>query len=100
MQRSQRNPPVAVVDQSPLRRAVITQPVVLDTPLLLPGTHKWRHSRFSRLGQALGLDQKQFPLPELQEGLAAFCIGTSAKHFFTAFCSAKHNTAEQLIPNE
>jgi len=96
MQRGQRDPSIAVIDQSPLRRAVITQPVVLDTPLLLPGAHKWRHSRFSRLGQALCLDQKQFPLSELQEGLATFRIGTSAEHFFTAFCSAKHNTTEQL----
>jgi hypothetical protein len=53
-----------------LRGAVITQPVVLDTPVLLPGTNERRRGRFSRFGHAVGLDQKQFALSELEEGLA------------------------------
>jgi hypothetical protein len=50
--------------------AIITQPVVLHAALQLPGTNKRRHRRFSRFGHALGLDQKQFAVSKLEEGLA------------------------------
>jgi hypothetical protein len=60
MQGSQGNSALPVINQSPMRGAVITQPVMLDAPLLLPGANKRRHGGFSRLGHAVGLDQKQF----------------------------------------
>jgi hypothetical protein len=44
---------------------------MLNAPLLLPGTNKRRRSGFSRFGQAIRLDQKQFALSQLEEGLAA-----------------------------
>ncbi len=87
---------VTVVDEGPVRGAVITQPVVLNAALLLPGSNKWRHGRFSWLGQAVGLDQKQFAFPEFEERFATLGISTSAEHFLTAFWSAKNNLAEQL----
>ncbi len=71
VQGSQRHSALPVVDESPVRGAVITQPVVLHAPLLLPGANKRRHGGFSGLGHAVGLDQKQLALSELQEGLAA-----------------------------
>jgi hypothetical protein len=36
--------------------AVITQPVMLDTALLLPCANEGWHCRFSRLVEAVGLD--------------------------------------------
>ena len=70
MQGSECNSALPVIDQSPVRGAVITEPVVLDTPLLLPGPNKWRYCGFSWLGHAVGLDQKQLALSKPQEGLA------------------------------
>ena len=96
MQGGQCNSALPLIDQSPVLRAVITEPVVLDTPLLLPGAHKWRHGRFSWLSQALRLNQKQFAFPEFEERLATLSIGTSAEHSLTAFCSSRNNLAEQL----
>ena len=92
----QRYSMIAVVDQSPMRSAVITKPIVLDTPLLLPGTNKRRHGRFSWFGHAVGLDQKQLAFAKSKEGLTALRIGTSAEHVFTASRSAKNNPGEQL----
>jgi hypothetical protein len=69
---------------------------VLNAPLLLPGANKRRYGRFSRLGQTLGLDQKQFAFPEFEERFATLGVGTSAEHFLTAFWSAKNSLAEQL----
>jgi hypothetical protein len=54
-----------------MRGAGITKPVVLNAPLLLPGTNKRRRGGFARSGHAIRLDQKQFALPEPEEGLAA-----------------------------
>jgi hypothetical protein len=70
MQRCQGDPALAIVDQSPLRRAVIAQPEVLNAPLLLPGANKRRHRALSRFGQTFGLDQKQLTFSEFEEGLA------------------------------
>jgi hypothetical protein len=92
----QRYSMIAVVDQSPMRSAVITKPIVLDTPLLLPGPNKRRHGRFSWFGDAVGLDQKQLAFAKSKEGLTALRIGTSAEHVFTASRSAKNNPGEQL----
>jgi hypothetical protein len=69
---------------------------VLDTPLLLPGPNKRRHGGFSRLVDTVGLNQKEFAISEPEEGLTTLRISASAEHFFTAFCSAKNNLAEQL----
>ena len=96
MQGGQCNSALPLIDQSPVLRAVITEPVVLDTPLLLPGAHKWRHGRFSWLSQALRLNQKQFAFPEFEERFATLSIGTSAEHSLAAFWSVKHNLTEQL----
>jgi hypothetical protein len=54
-----------------MRRAGIAKPVMLNAPLLLPGTNKRRRGGFSRSGHAIRLDQKQFALSELEKGLAA-----------------------------
>jgi hypothetical protein len=73
-----------VIEQGPLCAALIAQPVVFHLPLLLPRPDKRRCSRFARLSQSLGLDQKQFSFPELKEGSATLWIGALAEHVFTA----------------
>ncbi len=82
-QRSQGHSALALIDQSPLGGAVITQPVMLDTPLLLSRSHERRHRRFSWLRQSVGLDQEQFTFSQFQERFATLHVGTSAKHFLT-----------------
>ena len=42
-------------------------------------------SRFSGLGNAVGLDQKKLTLSQFQKRLAAFRIGAVAKHFVAGF---------------
>jgi len=69
---------------------------VLDAPWLLPGTNKQRRGGFSRFGQAVGLDQKQFAFSKPEERLAALCIGALAEHVFAASCSAKNHLGELL----
>lgn len=61
-QRSQRDPALAVVDQSPLAGAFITQPEMFNQSLLLPGAHKRWYGRFARFGKTIGFYQKQFAL--------------------------------------
>ena len=92
--RGQTDPVFPIVDQRPFLRAIITQPEVLDTPLLLPGAHERWHGGLSRFCQAISLDQKEFALPQSKERLAALCVGTSAQHSFTAFRSFKNNSRE------
>ena len=87
---------VPVVDQRPMGGTVITQPVVLNTPLRLPGANKWRRHRFSRLAHAACLDQKQLAISEPKKGFATLGISASAEHIFITSCPAKHNLAELL----
>lgn len=98
-QGGQRDSPIPVVRQCPMLRAVITKPVVLDAPLLLPGTNKRRRSGFSRFRQAIRLDQKQFALSEPEEGLAALWIGASAEHFSLPSAPLRTVSASDWIPN-
>jgi len=92
--RFQHDPTLPVVYQSPQRRAIVTQPVVLDTPRLLPGPHKRRRDRLSRPGHAIRLHQKQFALSKFEERLAAFWIGALAEHFLDCFLLSGNGLAE------
>lgn len=84
---------LTVVDQCPLRRALIAQPVVFHLSLLLPCSDKrWNRGR-SRSSQSICFHQEQLAFPEPQEGFVATCIGTMAKHDVTAFRSPE-NTSE------
>jgi hypothetical protein len=64
-----------VVNQRPLRGALIAQPVVLHQSLRLPRPHKRRHGRFPRFRNLLGFDQKEFAFSKSEERLPAFFIG-------------------------
>ena len=75
---------------------VVTQPIVLYAPLLLPGANKRRRRRFSRFVQAVGLDQKQLAVSKPEKGLATLRIGASAEHIVTASCPAKNDLGELL----
>ena len=93
---SQGDSMIPIVNQRPMCGAVITQPVVLYTPLLLPGANKRRHRSFSRFVHAVRLDQKQLAISEPKEGFATLGIGATAEHILTASCSAKNNLGEPL----
>jgi hypothetical protein len=66
---------------------------------LLPACpHKRRRDRLTRLRHAVGLDQKQFPIPQFEKRFAAFSIGTLTQHLqFTAFCSTKRHSLSDRI---
>jgi len=71
---------VPVIDQGKLRGAIIAEPIVFDTSLLLPGTNKRRYRRLSWFGQSLCLYQKQFSIPEPEERLRTLRIRAVAEH--------------------
>jgi hypothetical protein len=75
---------------------VITQPVMLYAPLLLPGANKRRRRRFPRFVHAVCLNQKKLAISEPKKGFAALGIGASAEHIFTASCPAKNDLGEPL----
>jgi hypothetical protein len=75
---------------------VIAQPVVLYTPLLLPGANERRRRRFSRFVHAIRLDQKQLAISEPKEGFSTLGIGASAEHIVTASCPTKNSLGEPL----
>jgi hypothetical protein len=72
---------------------------MFDMPSLLSGPHKRGRSRFTRLGHAFGLHQKQLALSEFKKWLAALRIGAPAQHPTTAFCSAGTVSPSLSIPN-
>lgn|ERR1700722_2068095 len=75
----QRDPAIPVISQRPIGGTVVTEPIVLDTTLQLPGANKWRDSQ-RRLDHTLGLDQEKSAFPKSEERFAAFGIGTATEH--------------------
>src|SRR3954468_1846669 len=53
---------LAIVNQSPMRCALVAQPKVLHQSLPLPGTHKRWRNRFAGLGDAISLHQEKLAL--------------------------------------
>jgi hypothetical protein len=77
-----------VVNQRPLRGALIAQPVVFHQSLRLSRAHKRRHGRFPWFRNPLSFDQKEFAFSKSEEWLPAFFVGALAEHvvhFFPRF---------------
>jgi len=85
--RGQRNPTLTIVDQRPLLRALVAQPVVFHLPLLLSCANKWWNRGLSRFCHAIRFDQKQPALPESEKWLVTLCVGAMTEHDVTAFRS-------------
>lgn len=77
---SQRNSLIPIVNQGPLRRALIAQPVMFYLALLLPSTNKWRSRRLTRLRKAIGFYQEELTFPQSEKRFVASYVGTMAKH--------------------
>ena len=79
---NQTNAVILPMAQGPQRRTGIAEPVVLHLPRLLPRPNKRRCNRLAGFGQAVGLDQEKFSIPEFKKRAATLRIGTSAEHVF------------------
>lgn len=97
LQRRQRDPPLAIVDQCPLGRTLIAQPVVFHLPLRLPRADKRRDRGRPRLRQTIRFHQEQLAFPQPEKWFVALGIGTVAEHDVTAFRSREETSENSQI---
>src|SRR5215831_10600621 len=73
-------PTLLIVNQRPLGRAGMAQPVVLHVPWLLFCTEKRWDRRFTGLGEPPGFYQEELAFPQSQKRPVTLCIGAMTEH--------------------
>lgn len=68
----------AVVGESPMEGALVTQPKVLYVALPLACPNEWRRHGFSRLDDTISFDEKQFAIAQTKKGFGTLGIGATA----------------------
>ena len=71
---------VFIVNQRPLGRTCVTEPVVFHVSCGLFCADKWRPRRFARFGETLRFYQEEFAFSQSQKWLMAVGVGAVTKH--------------------
>src|ERR1700758_1945800 len=79
-QRRKSHAMLLVVNQCPLRRAFVAQPVVFHMASQLFCADEWWDRWFTRFRETLGFYQEEFAFPQSQKRLMTSFIGAMTKH--------------------